>query len=180
MVEVSGGADLAKALGEMSRKLSKAGTLRVGFINNATYPNGTSVALVAAIQEYGAPSKGIPPRPFFRNAIKTYSASWARQLSDYLKLNDYDVDSALNALGEVVKGEIAQSIFDLYEPPLSDITVMLRGMRSQARYRDMSFWQQFAIAKGRVAKGQTNYGASTKPLIDTGHLSNSITYDVKS
>jgi len=35
-------------------------------------------------------------------------------------------------------------------------------------------------AAERVANGDDNYGASTKPLIDSGHLLNSVDYEVKS
>lgn len=43
-----------KAMDEMNRKLSTASRVMVGFFENATYPDGTPVAMVAAVQEYGA------------------------------------------------------------------------------------------------------------------------------
>ena len=179
MVQISGGDKLAAALNDISKKLSSAGTLRVGFLENAKYPDGTPVALVAAVQEFGAPSKGIPPRPFFRNMIAKHSKEWPKAIGDDLVNTDYDVDATLNRVGELISSELVQSIFDLMSPPLSPVTVMLRGMSSQSQYRDMDFWSRFKIAKERVVAGKTNYGASTKPLVDTGHLSNSVTYDVK-
>ena len=43
--------------------------VRVGFFSTAKYDDGTSVANVAGIQEFGAPAVGIPERPFFRQSI---------------------------------------------------------------------------------------------------------------
>jgi hypothetical protein len=66
---VKGGEHLGAKLREIGRCLS-AGELQVGFMENADpYPDGTPVALVAAVQEFGSPSNGIPPRPFMRPAV---------------------------------------------------------------------------------------------------------------
>ena len=96
MVTVRGGDKLENALRDVAARLGGKKTLRVGFLEDATYPAGkpkalraaykarkkagekgavggalygTSVAMVAAIQNYGAPRAGIPPRPFFNNMI---------------------------------------------------------------------------------------------------------------
>lgn len=60
-VELKGGEALAKKLKELADKLGDGGTLRVGFIEGATYPDGTPVALVAAANEFGRPDKNQPP-----------------------------------------------------------------------------------------------------------------------
>ena len=43
----------------------KEKTVTVGFFNEK-YPDGKRVGKIATIQEYGAPEKNIPPRPFMR------------------------------------------------------------------------------------------------------------------
>lgn len=48
----SGGAAMQEKLREIASKL-EAKTLRVGFLEDATYPDGTSVATVAATNEFG-------------------------------------------------------------------------------------------------------------------------------
>src|SRR5262245_47719483 len=53
MARLRGGDKLEAALREISRKVGKPGTLRVGFLSDATYPDGTPVALVAAANEFG-------------------------------------------------------------------------------------------------------------------------------
>ena len=58
------GADgVSKALEEIARKMG-GGEVAVGFMEGATYPDGTPVAAVAFWNEYGGP--GRQPRPFFR------------------------------------------------------------------------------------------------------------------
>jgi len=54
MAGVKGGDVLAQRLAQIVQKLEKAESVRVGFLENATYPDGKPVAQIAAIQEYGA------------------------------------------------------------------------------------------------------------------------------
>lgn len=49
----SGGAALEAKLREIAAKVGKPNAVRVGFLENATYPDGTPVALIAATNEYG-------------------------------------------------------------------------------------------------------------------------------
>ncbi|MFL9904271.1 hypothetical protein PQR71_40140 [Paraburkholderia fungorum] len=49
----SGGAALEAKLREIAEKVGKAKTVNVGFLEGATYPDGTPVALIAATNEYG-------------------------------------------------------------------------------------------------------------------------------
>jgi hypothetical protein len=49
----SGGDKLEKKLREIAEKAGKANVVQVGFLSDATYPDGTSVAMVAAINEFG-------------------------------------------------------------------------------------------------------------------------------
>lgn len=52
-VNFKGGDKLAQKLAEIAARVGKANTVRVGFLEDATYPDGTPVALVAATNEYG-------------------------------------------------------------------------------------------------------------------------------
>lgn len=51
--KVSGGNKLEAKLREIAEQAGKANSVRVGFLENATYPDGTPVAQVAATNEYG-------------------------------------------------------------------------------------------------------------------------------
>lgn len=126
MVEFTGGEKLQRKLAEIASKI-KGGTLRVGFLEDTTYPDGTSVPLVAIINEYGAPSRGQPPRPFFRNAIARGKTHWGQDLADLLQKNDFEAGPALKAMGEQIEGEIKQSINDFTSPGLKPSTIARKG-----------------------------------------------------
>lgn len=147
-MEIKGGDQLEKKLAELANQVTKPGVLKVGFLEGATYPDGKPVAMIAAIQEFGAPSRGIPPRPYFRNMIALRSPNWGDAIAVNLKNNDYDAEKAMNFVGEGIKGQLQQSIIDTNSPPLSPTTVRRKGF--------------------------------DKPLIDTGHMLNSVDYNVTS
>jgi hypothetical protein len=127
MATLKGGDKLEVALRAIAQKVSKPGTLRVGFLENATYPDGKPVAMIAAIQEFGAPEVNIPPRPFFRNMIAAKSDEWAPAIGHLLPQNDYDAPKVLALAGEAIKGQVQQSIRDTNSPPLSPVTVEKKG-----------------------------------------------------
>lgn len=116
----------------MAEKIDKPGTLRVGFLENSNaYPDGTSTPLVAAIQEFGAPSKGIPPRPFMRNTVAAKSGEWGPALAAILKQNGYDATQALGLLGTLVGGQIEQTINEFSSVPLKPSTIKKKGFDKQ-------------------------------------------------
>ena len=179
MAGVTGGDKLGSLLQGMASKLGSAKEVEVGFLPNARYPDGTLVAAIAAIQEFGAPRAKIPPRPFFRNMIRDKSPEWPDAIRGVLKSVDYDADKALTIVGDQIAGQLKQSIEDTFDPPLSPVTLMLRGMRTQAQFRNLPFGKMITIARERVKAGETNFGPSTKPLVDTGDLLRSIDFVVK-
>lgn len=147
MVAIKGGDKLEAELKKIAANVKNAASVRVGFLENSTYPDGTSVPLVAAIQEFGAPSRGIPPRPFFRNMIAAKSGEWPKAVGDLLKVNDFDAAKTLNLAGDGIKGQLQQSIRDTDSPALKQSTIDKKGF--------------------------------DKPLVDTGHMLNSVGYIVK-
>lgn len=177
MASVKGGDKLSLALGKIEKKLKSAKTLKVGFLRDATYPDGTSVAMVAAIQNFGAPKVGIPPRPFFSAMVAKKKKGWPKKLSRLLKTSDYDANKALALLGEGIKGQLQEAIIETDAPALSAVTVMLRGMRSHDQSLVVT-GKTVGEAAQRVKDSKTNYGASTKVLSDTGHLLNSVDSEV--
>ncbi|RIJ02204.1 hypothetical protein DXK93_18695 [Achromobacter sp. K91] len=141
-----GGDALIARLKEIADKAGDGGTLRTGFLENATYPDGTPVALVAAVNEFGRPEQNQPPRPFFRAMIAEKQKGWPRALGALAKRNDYDIDKTLGQMGEGIKGQLQESIRQLDSPPLAPVTVARKGF--------------------------------DKPLVDTGHMMNSVDYEV--
>jgi hypothetical protein len=127
MVAIKGGLALERRLGELAAKIGEGPTLSVGFLEGATYPDGTSVAMVAAVNEFGAPANNQPPRPFFRTMIAEKSPTWGTSLAATLKATNYDPKAALGLMGEGIKGQLQQSILDLTSPPLSPKTIARKG-----------------------------------------------------
>ena len=124
---LSGGDKLRSALANISASLTNAATLRVGFLEGATYPDGTSVPMVAAINEFGAPSRGQPPRPFFRNMLAEHSGEWPEAIAENLRATNYDAGKTLAVVGEGIARQLRQSIIDLAEPPLAPSTIRKKG-----------------------------------------------------
>lgn len=127
MATVRGGAKAAKVLERIAVAAKKAQRVRVGFMADATYPDGTSVAMVAAIQDFGAPRAGIPPRPFFRNMIAAKSKDWPEAAGALLIRNNYDAERTLVQMGKVIAGQLRLSIHDTNAPPLKPATIRGKG-----------------------------------------------------
>lgn len=176
-VRLTGGAAVEKHLKALANRIGRAKAVNVGFLEGATYPDGTKVAMVAAIQNFGAPAASIPPRPFFTDMIAAQSPGWGDALSDVLVLCEYDMKRALAMMGKGIKAQLQESIKNTNAPALSKITIMLRKMRSE----DQSLEVTGAVvgeAARRVADGESTAGVSTKPLNDSAHMQNSVDYEV--
>lgn len=176
-MEVKGGNKLAKVLAEIGKDSS--GLLKLGFLGDKTYPDGTSVASVAFWNEFGhAGPFPAPPRPFFRNMISEKSGEWPGRLSKALKYYDYDGEKALSAMGSIMKDELIESIYTLTDPPLSKTTLMLRSIYGnnphEIRARDVLAAQEL-VAEGYGGAS----GTQAKPLVWTGVMAQSIDYVVE-
>lgn len=176
---MTGGAALAAKLKEIAKKAGEANTLRVGFLSGSTYPDkaNTPVATVAAIQEFGAPRAGIPPRPFFRNMIAAKSPRWGKDLAAILAHNGYDAQNALALMGERISSQLVESIERMDSPALSPVTLMLRKMRSDDQGLQVTRTTVNEAAR-RVAAGESYAGVNTAVLVDSGHMKSSVAYQV--
>jgi|SRR4051794_23888608 hypothetical protein len=146
MATITGGEKAAAYLRRLSNQLRGNPVVKVGFLAGATYPDGTGVAMVAAVNEFGASSRGQPPRPFFRTMVQRHEAEWPGAIANLMRRHDNDVQQTLTLLGEGVAGQLRQSIVELTDPPLAASTVKRKG--------------------------------NDKPLIDTGHMLNSVDFEV--
>lgn len=177
MGTLTGGAGVEAVLNDLARKVERGGTLRVGFLEGATYPDGTSVAMVAATQNYGAPGRGVPPRPFFSKMIADKSSGWAKSLKAVFRAANYDGRKALELFGEGVAGQLREAIVNMADPPLSPVTLLLHDrfpMNEGYTFADV------LQARRDIAAGETPSGAHANPLIWSGHLLNSVDKEVVS
>jgi hypothetical protein len=127
MATITGGKKLEAELRRLAGQVAKPAMLRVGFLEGARYPDGTPVAMVAAIDEFGAPSRGQPPRPAFRNMIAAKSGEWPAAVAGLLKSNDYDAEKTLQLAGAAIAGQLRQSISTITSPPLKPATIKRKG-----------------------------------------------------
>lgn len=100
--------------------------LKAGFLEGATYPDGTPVPMVAATNEFGNPANNQPPRPFFRNAIAEHEGEWQDAMATLIA-NGGDTRDVLSLLGEIIVDDIKGSIRTLDSPPLSPVTIARKG-----------------------------------------------------
>ena len=127
MTLFSGGEALEKKLAELAESLGESKTLRVGFLEGATYPDGESVPMVAAANEFGDPAMNRPPRPFFRNMIADKSPQWGDDIGKIAVATNYDTSTLLPLMGERIKDQLQGSIREFYDPPLSAYTIKEKG-----------------------------------------------------
>lgn len=149
---IKGGDRLDAYLAKLAKKVANGGAVRVGFLEGATYPDGTPVAEIAAIQNYGAPAANIPARPFFTRMVNVESGGWGAKLARILEKNDYDGDKSLALMGQGIAGQLRQAIVDMNDPPLKPETIRRKGGTETA----------------------------AKPLVDTGHMLASVDSEVVS
>ena len=108
---IKGMGSLQAKLKNISKSYASNKQVRAGFLEGATYPDGTPVALVAAVHEFGAPAKGIPVRPFMRTAIAQNKGKWADQLGRAIGESG-NAEAALGIVGESIKDDLRSSIRD--------------------------------------------------------------------
>jgi len=131
---------------------------KVGFFESAHYPDGTPVANVAAIQEYGTVAGNIPPRPFMRPTIDQQKEAWSELFKKGAKLifkGRLTTVQVLNGLGMVASGNCRETIASITEPELSDRTIEAR--------------------RAKMTRGGT---LSVKPLVDTRVMITHLTYTI--
>lgn len=170
---------LKKTLEEMERK-----TLQVGFFDTAHYPDGTPVAYVASIQEFGWGP--IPPRPFMRVAQAQNKEKWLNNLARASKAainGKIEFLHALEQVGKVAAGDVQKAIKAVTAPPLSPLTLLLRkhkkgadpekiGGKLVGQYHKQA---NFMGPQPKQKKADTLAGVSTKPLVDDGLMIQSVT-----
>ena len=146
-------AALQKALKEIETK-----QVKVGFFETSHYTDGTPVAYVAAIQEFG--HGPIPPRPFMRPAEAENKSKWAAGIAQGVKralAGGGSVVDALDQVGRVAAGDVRKAIQAVTTPALKEATVNARKARLSKRSRK-----------------KANPVTIRKPLVDTGELIRSV------
>ena len=143
---------IAKVLEQLQHR-----EIQVGFFETAVYPDGTPIAYVAAIQEFG--HGAIPPRPFLRPAAADNKDKWGKLIASGVKAalrEAIQLDDALGQVGFVGAGDVQKAIKAVTSPGLADSTIRNRRTRTNK-----------------------NKNQSVKPLIDTGLMLQSVASKVE-
>lgn len=114
---------VAKTVADRLKKMS--GTVEVGFMENAVYPDGTPIAAVAFFNNYGTSTS--PARPFFSNMIEEQKPTWGDKVARGMKAMNGDGEKVLGAIGLDIQGALIQSIRDTKEPPNAPYTIKKKG-----------------------------------------------------
>lgn len=126
----------------------------VGFFDTSHYPDGTPVAYIATIQEFGSPQNGIPPRSFMRSTIQEQREAWQQTLAQGAKRvlsGRMTTLQMLESFGLSVVGQIKEKIVEITQPALSTSTIY-----------------------NRLNRKDKPKNTSTKPLVDTGIMLSSV------
>lgn len=126
---------------------------KVGWFETAKYEDGTPVAYIAAIQEFGSPTNNIPSRSFMRTTIAEEKDNWmtlARSGAKAVLAGNETVRSVVEKIGMKAQGDIGKKITTIQTPPLKEATVNAR--------------------RRRLATGNKPSKTIAKPLIDTGFM----------
>lgn len=140
-----------------ARKDASSLELRVGFFDHSKYTNGTPVAYIATIHEFGYPGGGIPARPFFRPTISAQGRNWSRQVAGAIVgalRGQVSLRQAYDQIGALAAGDVRKTIRDLVTPPLKAGTIAARQRKLKT------------------------VRANEHPLIDTGTMLQAVTWEV--
>ena len=145
----------SEALEKLADQMKRA-KLEVGFFETDKYTDGTPVAYIAAIQEFGNPAGNNPSRPFFRNAISQH-AGWKDLANKNMAAvieGRIELNQALNQMGLKMAADVKDSITDGSYEALKQSTLDARQSRKRTK------------------------GVASKPLVDTARMLQSVKHAV--
>lgn len=137
---MKGGKGLAKAL-DKYRKLNSV-KAHVGIMEDKTYPDGTPVAAVGFYNDMG--TKGIPARPFFRQAIAENKEQLKAVIAKALE-STKDPETALRLGGEVMIDAFKDAVMTWSDPPNAPSTVKAKGYQAPLRANDKLLRNSFTV-----------------------------------
>lgn len=137
---------------DLKRRMGQLGSYQVmvGVPAGKTEEDGTSLALVAAVNEFGSQDGHTPERSFLRAGIRENLAEFKRLNAFTLKalaIGRTTEGQALALLGELAKSKVQDKIVHGPFTPNAPSTIARKG--------------------------------SDRPLVDSGNLRQSITYEIR-
>jgi len=113
VLKVKGGAQMPAYLAALEEAVGSASGVRVGFLENATYPAQKRqgvlyVATVAFWNEFGTSRSRA--RAFFRQMIARELGAWGEDLGKYLKAAGFNSARAFAVMGTTIKDALTYAI----------------------------------------------------------------------
>ena len=145
-----GGTKFRKKLQELKALSRQPEQVKVGLPQgSSSYPDGTPVVLVGAVNEFGSADGNIPERSFLRSTVirekNNFIKFWRSEHAREILLGEESAAQVLGLLGQMAEGEVKRTITVLSEPANKESTIKQKG--------------------------------SSNPLIDTGLMRQSISYE---
>jgi hypothetical protein len=108
-------------------KIPKSFKIEVGLWNDVSYPDGLSVATVAALNVYG--TKEIPARNFFTFRREELSQRVKEIAIDIMRKSNRNLDASgdIDKIGILAATFLKQAVTDLRTPPNSAVTIARKG-----------------------------------------------------
>jgi hypothetical protein len=122
-----GAVNLEKALRDLERLQAE-----VGWNASSRYEDGTPVAYVATIQEFGSPQQGIESRSFQRTTLDAKQAEYAELMGKggrAVFAGKLSARKMLDSMGLQVAGDMRKKIADGSFKALADSTIAARARR---------------------------------------------------
>lgn len=110
-------------------KSLKGASVVVGFPKGwNNYPDGTSVAMVATVHEFGSSARSIPPRPYFRPTLINNNFYKSLRIKSFKKVIDgINGNIIFNQIGSIVADDIKDGIVAVSSPALNSKTIKRKG-----------------------------------------------------
>jgi hypothetical protein len=187
----SGGAALEAKLREIAEKAGAPKTVRVGFLEDATYPDGTPVALIAATNEYGGTvtvpahditiNRNIKSDGTFNRNGKFVKAADAN-FSTTHHVDEYTIDTParpyFRGMIQKNKGQWGPDLGKIIKASDYDAGIALGRLGKHVEEQLQESIREFhdpANAKSTIAKKGFD-----KPLIESKHMLDSVDSEVES
>lgn len=141
---------------ENLRKMSR--TVLVGYPEDAgNYDDGTPVAMVAAVHEFG--NDNVPARPTLRIGVNNAQDDIREFIDDQTALvvsGDATPKSVMDGVGSLAVASVQQKIVNLKTPPLKESTIARRRLKSSnplVDTREMEKSVTFVVGTGKETEG---------------------------
>lgn len=139
-----------KAILKQLKLMEKDPYVKIGYTKDEKRDGGTSLITIASVHEFGSPINNIPERSFLRSAVSKHGSRIGKIIG-----RGYD---------DIIKGK--STVLKI----LTRVGVLVEGLTKT---------QITNVQKPPLKVSPREPDGGSNPLINTGHLRNSIKYEVK-